>query len=64
MNKNYKIKQVNNRVIHYNRKNPVTMGKEIKIIFHDAIVFSGQVTKENIDKIQKMIVYSDNYIIK
>lgn len=64
MNKNYKSEQFNNKANHYNRKNPVTIGKEVKIIFHDAIVFSGKVTKENIDKIQKMIVYSDNYIIK
>lgn len=60
---NKKLKQFNNSN-HYNRKNPVAIGKEVKIIFHDAIVFSGQVTKENIDKIQKMIGYSDNYIIK
>lgn len=64
MNKNYKSEQFNNKVNHYNRKNPVTVGKEVKIIFHDAIVFSGQVTKENIDKIQKLIGYSDNYVIK
>ncbi|GAA0082893.1 hypothetical protein [Clostridium sp. CTA-6] len=64
MNKNYKLKQFNNKIYSYNRKNPVTIGKEVKIIFHDTIVFSGQVTKENIDKIQKMIIYSDNYILK
>lgn len=64
MNKKYNLKQFNNKTSHYNRKNLVTVGKEIKIIFHDTIVFSGQVTKENIDKIQKMIGYSDNYIIK
>ncbi|EKS4345171.1 hypothetical protein QB607_003175 [Clostridium botulinum] len=64
MSKNYKLKQFNNVTSHYNRKNPVTVGKEIKIIFHDAIVFSGQITEENKDKIQKMINYSDNYIIK
>ncbi|HID0768136.1 TPA: hypothetical protein ACXDAZ_002666 [Clostridium botulinum] len=63
MNKTLKLKQFNNKIYPYNRKNPVTMGKEIKIIFHDAIVFSGQVTKENISEIQKMITYSDNYII-
>lgn len=62
MNKN--VKQFNNKINRYNSKKPVTVGKEVKIIFHDAIVFSGQVTKENIDKIQKMIGYSDNYIIK
>ncbi|APH21068.1 TPA: hypothetical protein ACXDAY_002276 [Clostridium botulinum] len=63
MNKTLKLKQFNNKIYLYNRKNPVTVGKEIKIIFHDAIVFSGQVTKENISEIQKMITYSDNYII-
>ncbi|NCI19778.1 hypothetical protein EJM73_09080 [Clostridium botulinum] len=64
MNKNYKLKQFNNRINYYNRKNPITIGSEIKIIFHDTIVFSGQVTEENIDKIQKILDYSDNYIIK
>ncbi|NFH40753.1 hypothetical protein [Clostridium sporogenes] len=63
MNKKYNLKQFNNITSHYNRKNPVTVGIEIKIILHDAIVFSGQVTKDNIDKIQKMIGYSDNYIV-
>ncbi|WP_125154509.1 hypothetical protein [Clostridium rectalis] len=64
MNKKFKLKQFNIKTNLYNRKNPVTVGKEIKIIFHDAIVFSGQITEKNIDKIQKMIGYSDNYIIK
>ncbi|EQC1535486.1 hypothetical protein [Clostridium botulinum] len=63
MSKNYKLKQFN-KTNHYNRKNPITVGKKIKIIFHDAIVFSGQVTKENMYEIQKMIIYSDNYILK
>lgn len=57
MNKRFEIN-------HYNSKKPVTVGIEIKIIFHDAIVFSGKVTKENIDKIQKLVYISDNYIIK
>ncbi|WP_061328803.1 hypothetical protein [Clostridium botulinum] len=64
MNKALRLKQFNNKIYLYNRKNPITVGKEIKIIFQDAIVFSGQVTKENIDEIQKMIIYSDNYILK
>lgn len=64
MNKKFKIKQFYNKINYYNRKKPITVGIEIKIILHDAIVFSGQVTKDNIDKIQKMIGYSDNYIIK
>jgi len=64
MNKNFKLKQFDSKTSYYNRKNPVTVGKEIKIIFHDAIVFSGQVSKENMDEIQKMITYSDNYILK
>ncbi|MBN3352020.1 hypothetical protein CF087_21140 [Clostridium botulinum] len=64
MNKTLKLKQFNNKMNYYNKKNPVTVGKKVKIIFHDAIVFSGTVTKENIDKIQKMIANSDNYIIK
>lgn len=64
MNKKYNLKQFNNITSHYNRKNPVAVGKEIKIIFHDAIVFSEKVTEENIDKIQKMIQISDNYIMK
>ncbi|NFF75870.1 hypothetical protein FCV38_02450 [Clostridium sporogenes] len=64
MNKNYKLKQFNTKLNRYNRKNPVAVGKEIKIIFHDAIVFSEKVTEENIDKIQKMIQISDNYIMK
>ncbi|HCL4447243.1 TPA: hypothetical protein N2D16_002848 [Clostridium botulinum] len=64
MNKKLKLKQFNGKSKYYNRKNPVTVGIEIKIILHDVIVFSGQVTKENIDQIQNMIGYSDNYIIK
>ncbi|EQB4341605.1 hypothetical protein ACYJ2U_001832 [Clostridium botulinum] len=66
MNKKFKIKQFNNskKINTYNRKNSIAIGLEVKFILHDAIVFSGTVTKENIDKIQKMIAYSDNYIIK
>ncbi|BAO04985.1 uncharacterized protein CBO05P1_266 [Clostridium botulinum B str. Osaka05] len=62
MNKKYNLKQFNNDINHYNRKNPVTVGKEVKIIFHDAIVFSGKITEENIGEIQKLVYISDNYI--